>query len=112
MNPQTKRFNNRWLAAAEAVARLPVNQDVREIVATSLTEAFDGKEDFLPELFWLLAADPLVDCAGPGDGQPCPHGRSIRIPMHLSSAPDGRSAVWAMRPPVVRCVSCGSPARV
>jgi hypothetical protein len=107
MDPKVKRFNNRWLAAAEAVARLPVDQDVREQVATALTEAFDGQDDFLPELFWLLAADPLVDCAGPGDGEPCPHGRSIRIPMHLKSAADGRSRAWALRPPTVACVSCG-----
>jgi hypothetical protein len=108
MKPETKRFQRRYGAAADAIARLDIDQEIREEVAEAVTEAFRGDEDFYPDLFRLLASDPLVACPG-RDGAPCPGGRSIRIPMHLASAPDGRSKAWRRRLPEVRCVSCGGP---
>lgn len=106
MNPAYKRFVNKWGAAADAVARLDIQQIIREEVADALTEAFRGQADFIPDTFRLLASDPLCLCAG--DLGPCPDGREIRIAMHLSDAPDGRSEAWASRKPLVRCVSCGA----
>lgn len=107
MNPAYKRFVKKYVGAADAVARLDIEQTDRELVADALTEAFREQEDFIPDTFRLLASDPLCLCAGAGD-EPCPHGREIRVGMHLSSAEDGRSFAWAPRKPVMRCVSCGS----
>jgi len=109
-----KRYEAKYGAAANAVARLDVDQLTREKVADALAEAFDGQRDFRADLFRLTASDPLVDCAGPDPAEfaePCPHKRVIRIGMHLRDAPDGRSAAWRMEPPTVRCVSCGSAIR-
>lgn len=107
MKPHVKRYQKKYGAAADAVSRLDVDQEVREQVADALTEAFDGQPDFLPDLFRLTASDPLCACVGTDDG-PCPDGTEIRIGMHLSSAPDGRAASWKPRKPEVRCVPCGS----
>lgn len=107
MNPKTKRFQRKYQAAADAIARIDLPQEHRDRIAADLTEAFRGQPDFLPELFQLLASDPLCPCAGFGD-EPCPEGREIRVGMHLSSAADGRSQAWSSRRPVVRCVPCGS----
>ena len=66
--------------------------------------------DFRPDLFVLLASDPLVPCAGP-PGSVCPHGRMMRMRFHNSASPDGRSLLWQRRAPYgkIRCVSCGGP---
>lgn len=110
MNPATKRFKRQYGAAADAISRLNVDQVTRELVAETLTEAFTGQPDFKPELFLHIARDPLCTCAGPDDdfATPCPHGREIRVAMHLRDAPDGRSEAWQSEKPVVRCVSCGA----
>jgi hypothetical protein len=95
----------------DTVARLDIDQLLREEIAEALTEALAGRPDFKPELFRALASDPLSRCAGPeaeAFAAPCPHGREIRTGMHLSSAPDGRAGSWQMYKPVVRCVSCGA----
>lgn len=110
MNPRQKRFDAKYLPIANAIARLDIRQDVREQVAKAVTEAFDKAhvhEDFEPRLFELLASDPLSMCIGPRGGNGCPNGTEIRTPMHWSGAPDGRSAVWSMLKPTVRCTPCG-----
>jgi hypothetical protein len=111
MNPAMKRYQKQYGAAADAVSRLDVDQEVREQVAAALADAFDGQADFKADLFRHVASDPLCACAGPSAdefAEPCPHGREIRVSMHLSSAPDGRSAAWKREKPVVRCISCGA----
>jgi len=113
VNPAAKRFVRDYVPVADAIARLDIDQEVREEVAQAVADAF-GKiaktaktpSDYKRDTFWLLAADPLVPCAGI-DGEPCEHGREIRIAMHLRDAPDGRSVAWRQRRPTVRCVSCG-----
>ena len=112
MNPAAKRFQKRYGVIADAIARTDIDQEDRERVADAVTAALDVQQDpdFKADLFWHLAADPLVACVGP-DGTGCPHGREIRIAMHLKDAPDGRSAAWQRRRPTVRCVTCGSDAR-
>lgn len=107
-SPASKRFKRKYGAAADAVSRLDIDQEVREQVAGALAGAFAGQPDFDAEIFRHIASDPLCACAGVPDFGPCPHGREIRVSMHLSSAPDGRSAAWAARKPLVRCVSCGA----
>lgn len=107
MNPALKRFHKQFGAMADTIATADVHQVERERMAEELANDLNGKPDFKRDLFVLLASDPLVPCAGIGD-EPCPHGRKIRIPMHLSSAPDGRSKAWSARRPTVRCISCGS----
>ena len=105
------RFNKRYLPIANAIAMCDIDQEDREHVANAVTEELigTGDRDFDPDLFRLLASDPLVPCAGPR-GESCPDGRNIRIRMHLSSAPDGRSDAWRQRAPYgqIRCVSCGT----
>jgi hypothetical protein len=110
MNPAVKRFQKRYQPVADAIARLDIDQEDREQVADAITAALDAQQDpdFKADLFRLLASDPLVACAGPGDDRPCPHERWIRIGMHLRTAPDGRSAAWQRRPPGMRCVTCGA----
>jgi hypothetical protein len=109
--PAVKRFQKHYGKVADAIALLDLDQVEREHVAEAVAAALDGAPDFKRDLFVLLASDPLVRCAGPGDDEPCPHGRVIRIAMHLKDAPDGRSAAWAPRPPTVRCVTCGARER-
>jgi hypothetical protein len=113
MNPAQKRFEARYTPIADAIASLDLDQEDREAVAKAVADALSASGQkinpaFRHDLFVLLASDPLVPCAGFG-GQPCPHGRVIRVAMHLSSAPDGRSVQWRQRAPYgqVRCVSCG-----
>jgi hypothetical protein len=108
-SPALKRFRTTFQPIADAIASVDVDQEDREAVAEAVAEALDGRPDFRRDLFKLLASDPLVPCAG-YDGEPCPHGRVIRQAMHLSSAPDGRSAIWKQRAPYgeIRCISCGS----
>ncbi len=103
------RFNKRYKPIADAIAMCDIDQEDRELVAYAVTDALYEDRDFDPELFRLLASDPLVPCAGSG-GEPCPHGRNIRIAMHLSTAPDGRSQAWRQRAPYgrIRCVTCGA----
>jgi hypothetical protein len=130
MNPGAKRFQAHFEPMANAIARLDIDQEDRERVAVAVADAISSEvaeaaerhgtsqdtrtwlRGWRRDLFVLLASDPLVPCAGPGDGEPCPHGRVIRIAMHDSTAekplPAGRSAAWRRRPPVVRCVSCGA----
>lgn len=115
-----KRFELRYAPIYDTIARLDIDQETREEIAEGIIERFGAYrgvdepswfrkelQDFRPGLFRLLATDPLCLCAGFGD-QPCPEGLEIRVGMHLSSAPDGRSAAWQSEKPVVRCVSCGS----
>ena len=109
MTPRQKRFNAKYLPMANAVARLDMPQTVREEVAAALAAAIADTRvhtDFDAAAFQLLASDPLCACPG-RDGSGCPNGTEIRVPMHLSSAPDGRSAVWEMTKPTVQCVTCG-----
>lgn len=108
MEPAMKRFEKKFRAAADAISRLDVAQEDRERVAAALAEAFTGQPDFKAQLFAHLASDPVCACAGPGEGEPCPHGREIRVSMHLSTAPNGRSAAWRKRKPTVRCIECGT----
>lgn len=108
-SPAMKRFNRKFQPIADAIAMCDLDQEDRELVADAVTEALTGQTDFRPDLFRLLASDPLVPCAGSG-GEPCPHGRVIRIAMHLSIAPQGRSQAWRQRAPYghIRCISCGA----
>lgn len=114
-SPAEKRFDKTYGPIADAIARLDIDQEVREQVADAITEALSAAKaatpklhgDFNPEVFRLIASDPLCACVGTDDG-PCPHGREIRVAMHLSSAPDGRSFFWRRRKPEMRCVSCGA----
>jgi len=122
MRVVNKRFNAKYKPIADAVARMDIDQLLREELAEKLCEAFAEQrhspfawlkreaQDFKPDLFRLLASDPLCLCAGVDD-EPCPDKWELRIGMHLSSASDGRSAAWAPRKPVVRCVFCGSRQR-
>jgi hypothetical protein len=112
--PAIKRFNRRYLPIADAIASVNIDQEAREAVAEEVAHAITAAgardfPDFRHDTFVLLASDPLVPCAGTRDG-PCPHGRVMRIGMHLSSAPDGRSLAWEQRAPHgrIRCVSCGA----
>lgn len=119
-SPSEKRFETRYAPIYDTIARLDIDQELREEIAEKLSDALAAGRginepawfrreaaDFNPSLFRLLASDPICLCAGFGD-EPCPDQTEIRIGMHLSSAPDGRSAAWAQRKPVVRCVSCGA----
>lgn len=110
MNPAAKRFYKQFGGIADVIASADLDQGVRERMAASMADALDGRPDFKRDLFVLLASDPLVACLG-ACGEPCPNDVRIRIPMHLSDAPDGRSAAWQQRPPAVRCVTCGSRER-
>lgn len=113
-SPAAKRFNRKFLPIADAIAMCDLDQEDRELVADAVTESLIGQIDFNADLFRLLASDPLVPCAGPGEGELCPDGRNIRIAMHLSTAPQGRALSWRRRAPYgeIRCVSCGSPNKV
>ncbi len=108
-SPAMTRFNKRFLPIANAIAMCDLDQEDRELVADAVTEALYAEKDFDPDLFRLLASDPLVPCAG-WKGRACPDGRNIRIAMHLSMAHDGRSDAWRQRAPYgrIRCVSCGA----
>lgn len=113
MNPAIKRFEKRFAGLADVVAKSGVDQLQREALADAMTEVLRGQPDFRPDLFRMLASDPLCECEGFTDRDtretvPCPDGRWIRIAMHLRDAPDGRSAVWQIDKPKVRCVSCGA----
>jgi len=118
--PAMNRFDVKYAPIADVIARLDIDQVLREEIADKMTEALSAGRtltepawfrreaaDFRPDLFRLLASDPLCLCAGYGD-EPCPEQREIRIGMHLSSGYQGRSAAWATRKPIVRCVSCGA----
>lgn len=111
MNPALKRFNNEFLPIADVIAEADIDQEDRERLAEAMAGALDGRPDFKRDLFVLLASDPLCDCAG-ARGEPCPNELKLRIPMHLSDAPDGRSRAWERRKPTVRCITCGSRERV
>lgn len=108
MSPAAKRFAKAFGPIADAIAVVDIDQEDREAIARSVARALEGRPDFKLELFILLASDPLVDCAGPAPRRGCPHGRQIRVPMHDSSAENGRSQAWQRRLPEVRCVSCGA----
>lgn len=114
MEPHLKRFYEKYGPIQDAIAKLDIDQEVREHVADALAEAIGLNRkltDFKPELFRLLASDPLCLCAGDGESE-CPDQTYIRIAMHLSEAPDGRSEAWAEFKPKVQCVSCGARARM
>lgn len=117
-SPAMKRFNQQYVPIADAIARLEIDQEVREAVAEAVADGIEAatvgtsrraaNPDFIRDTFVLLASDPLVPCAGYQD-KPCPHGRELRVAMHLSSAPDGRSKAWQREHPSgIRCVSCGA----
>jgi hypothetical protein len=112
VNPAAKRFARDYEPIADAIARLDLDQEDREAVATAVADALRETararkvDHYRRDVFWLLAADPLVPCVG-ALGKPCPHEREIRIAMHLRDAPDGRSKAWTQRRPTVRCVPCG-----
>lgn len=118
MNPALKRFNRRYLPAADAISSAAIDQACREVVAEAVADALDGQPDFKRDLFALLAADPLVPCAG-SHGEPCPDGRVLRIRSrrwHVEFDEEGR-AVESTRVRIpfdpawvenVRCVTCGA----
>lgn len=115
-SPAMKRFDKRYLPIANAIASVDIDQVDRETIAHEVAMALSSDNrtypDFKFDTFVLLASDPLVPCAGPeGTDEGCPHDRHIRIGMHLSDAPDGRSYAWRRRAPYgqIRCVSCGVP---
>lgn len=114
MNPAIKRFDKRYGPIADVISRADIDQVDREAIAVAMGEALTGQPDFRPDLFRLIAKDPLVACAGytlreTGDHVACPHGRELRIAMHDRDAPDGRNIAWTPRlPEGIRCVSCGS----
>ncbi len=119
MQPEMKRFARRFEPIADVISRAEIGQVEREALADAMADALEGVardarvDGFNRDLFWLLAADPSVPCAGPRlDGsEPCPDGRVIRLHYHWKDNPDGtgRSAVWtAHRPTGVRCVTCGA----
>jgi hypothetical protein len=116
MNPGVKRFKRDWQAVYDTVARLDIDQELRDTIAGHLADALRGSGQLrgtAPELFRLLASDPLCMCAGPHPQafhEACPDGRELRVGMHLSSAPDGRAKSWSRKKPVVRCMSCGAEA--
>lgn len=109
MNPALKRFHHFYGVIADAIARLDLDQEDREAVALAIASALQGRKDFRPDLFTLLASDPLVPCAGTGEG-PCPNGVEIRLMWHNRDDPQGRSEMWEQRAPYgrIRCVSCGA----
>ncbi len=108
MQISKKHLRERVTAVADAISYLDLDQEDRERVAYAVADALDGL-GIPKDVFRLIASDPYVPCAG-AKGHPCPWGRSIRIAMHLSSAPDGRSAAWEQRAPYgqIRCVTCGA----
>lgn len=112
------KFARRYLTIADAIARLDIEQEVREQVADEVAKALynDGKTfpHFDPVMFRLLAADPLCPCVGSDYGY-CPTQAEIRIGMHLDTKDAGtvqgpalRSQAWQPRMPEVRCISCGA----
>lgn len=111
MQVSKKALKEQLVAIADAIASADVDQEDRERVARAVGDSLSRVvlQEFDRDVFVLLASDPLVPCVG-ADGEGCPHERVIRIPMHLSSAPDGRSKVWAQRAPYgdILCVTCGS----
>jgi hypothetical protein len=115
MTPAMRRFDAKYLPLANAISRLDIPQTIREEVAAAVAEALRGDArnhpDFDARLFKHLASDPMSACPGHGD-TPCPHGREIRTPMHLSTAPDGRSAMWRETKPAVLCAECGFAAHL
>lgn len=95
---------------ADAVAALDLDQEDREKVAEAvvgaLVESRIGRLVEHPEVYVLLASDPLVPCAGwdaDGEQHDCPNETVIRQRFHLSSAPDQRAPYGE-----IRCVSCGA----
>lgn len=104
MNPAHKRFLQRYGGIADAVASVDIDQEDRERVANAIAESLDRQPDFRRSTFVLLASDPLVLCSGG-----C--GTRIRVAMHDSGAPNGRSAAWQSRAPEMRCVACGPVTR-
>lgn len=123
----TKRFCRNYQPIADAISRAEIGQVEREALAESVADAIDGivhdtshgrpaiaknETGWSRSLFAGIARDPMVPCPGyhldDGSEVRCPHGREIRIAMHLSSAPDGRSAAWSPTMPEMRCVSCGA----
>lgn len=118
-SPAMTRFEVRYSPIYDTIARLDIEQTLREETADKLAEALAARRpegpawytreqsDFRLDLFRLLASDPLCPCAG-FDDEPCPEQREIRIGMHLSTDYQGRSAAWEPRRPIVRCVSCGA----
>lgn len=105
-SPAIKRFNRDFVPLADAISRLDIGQSNRDLVAATAADALSHLRDFKPNLFRLLASDPLVTCAGTDDG-PCPDQTEMRVAMHLGSAPDGRAQSWQEDLPVVRCTACG-----
>lgn len=111
MSIDGKRFIRNYQPTADAISRLDIAQVDREAVAAAVADGIDSVVKKLPgwnrDLFVGIASDPLCKCAG-ANGEPCPHGREIRIAMHLRGAPNGRSFAWAPRKPEMRCISCGA----
>lgn len=114
-----KKFKQRYEPIADVISRADIAQVDREKLATAMGDALRaiargrGDTDFLHDAFVLIASDPLVKCAGYDDPEgaghvDCPDDIEIRVGMHLSSAPDGRSQAWRPRLPVRRCARCGA----
>ena len=94
-----------FFGVADAIAKQDIDQEDRERIADAVADALGATR--LATHFHRDVFDPLSPCIGSRDGTPCPEERLIRIGMHLSSAPDGRSEMWRKRRPQVRCVGCG-----
>lgn len=113
MQTSVKTVRQTYRGIYDTIARLDIDQELREQIANDLADALEEARAprFHKDKFVLLATDPLCLCAGP-DAEPykvpCPEEREIRIGMHLSSAPDGRSKAWQRTKPIVRCVPCGA----
>jgi hypothetical protein len=111
VNPDMKKFIARHRPVYDTVARLDVDQELREEIARRLADALDEAGEFKPgqrDTFELLASDPLVPCAGNDIDGACPADVEIRVGMHWSGSPDGRSQAWERERPEVRCLDCGS----
>lgn len=130
--PEMKRFNKHFAPIADAIASVDIDQVEREMIAKAVADGIakaakvvggsattqDTKvwgKGWRRDLFVLLASDPLVPCAGWDDPETdehheCPTSTVIRIGMHNSSDPEGRSQSWKPRAPYgrIRCVTCGS----
>jgi hypothetical protein len=115
VQPRERRFQRRYAPAYDGIAAADMDQEDREALARSVAARYlrAGAEDFMHDLFVLLASDPVVRCAGydiDGERHECPARVEIRVRMHDSGAPDGRSTQWSERAPYgeVRCLPCGS----
>ena len=108
MDPRTKRFVKQYRPIYDTIAKLDVDQELREEIVGSLADAIKAERqpDFKDSLFRRLASDPLSLCAGPAEGVPCPNGTWIRT--HATKTWADGTTETIERKPEVRCISCGA----